>query len=93
MYYAPNNAVLVVAGDIDKAEVKKMVEDYCGPIPRGEDIPRNYGKEDPITETIRAKAYDPNISIPAIMAAYRTPSMKTGFWWRVGETIIPPLEQ
>ena len=74
-FYVPNNAVLVVAGDIDVPSVKKMIKDYFGPIPRGEDIVRNFPKEDPITETIRAKAYDPNIQIPAIVAAYRTPAM------------------
>ncbi|AUC83169.1 pitrilysin family protein [Lacinutrix sp. Bg11-31] len=74
-FYVPNNAVLVVAGDIDVASTKKMIEDYFGPIPRGEDIVRNFPKEDPITETIKAKAYDSNIQIPAIMAAYRTPAM------------------
>jgi predicted Zn-dependent peptidase len=52
-----------------------MIEDYFGPIPRGEDIIRNFPKEDPITETIKAEAYDSNIQIPAIMAAYRTPAM------------------
>ena len=76
-FYVPNNATLVVAGDIDIASTKKMIEDYFGPIPRGADIERNFPKEDPITETIYAKAYDGNIQIPAIMAAYRTPSMKS----------------
>lgn len=75
-YYIPNNAVLVVAGDIDVSEVKKMVEDYFGPIPRGEDIIRSFPKEDPITKPMREKAYDANIQIPAILAAYRTPSFK-----------------
>jgi predicted Zn-dependent peptidase len=75
-FYVPNNAVLVVAGDIDVPAVKGMIEDYFGPIPRGEDIVRNFPKEDPITAPIRAKAYDSNIQIPAIMAAYRTPSFK-----------------
>ncbi|WP_290700902.1 pitrilysin family protein [Lacinutrix sp.] len=74
-FYVPNNAVLVVAGDIDVASTKKMIEDYFGPIPRGEDIVRNFPKEDDITQTIKAKAYDSNIQIPAIMAAYRTPAM------------------
>ncbi|GGD52147.1 M16 family metallopeptidase [Muriicola marianensis] len=72
-YYVPNNAVLVVAGDIDIPSTKKMIADYFGPIPRGEDIVRNYPKEEPITTEIRTKAYDPNIQIPAIMVAYRTP--------------------
>ena len=76
-FYVPNNATLVVAGDIDVPSTKKLIEDYFGPIPRGKDIERNFPKEDPITEAIEAKGYDTNIQIPAIMAAYRTPSMKT----------------
>src|SRR6478672_6881013 len=34
-YYAPNNAVLVVAGDIDVPQAKALVSKYFGPIPRG----------------------------------------------------------
>ena len=76
-YYVPNNAVLVVAGDIDKASTKKMINDYFGSIPRGKDIVRSFPKEDPIKEQFSAKAYDQNIQIPAIIATYRTPSFKT----------------
>lgn len=76
-YYVPNNAVLVIAGDIDKSKTKKMVKDYFGSIPKGPEVTRNFEKETPITETIKAKAYDNNIQIPAIIAAYRTPSFKT----------------
>lgn len=76
-YYVPNNGTLVVAGDINKTEIKKLIQDYFGSIPRGAEIERNFPKEDPITETIHAKAYDANINIPAIMAAYRTPAMTT----------------
>jgi predicted Zn-dependent peptidase len=76
-FYVPNNATLVVAGDIDVASAKKMIEDYFGPIPKGVEITKDFPMEDPITEAMYAKGYDPNIQIPAIMAAYRTPSMKT----------------
>jgi zinc protease len=76
-FYVPNNATLVVAGDIDFETTKKMIQDYFGPIPRGADIVRNFPQEDPITAQINAKGYDSNIQIPAIIAAYRTPSMKT----------------
>lgn len=75
IYYKPNNATLVVAGDIDIAKTKKMIQDYFGPIPAGEEVQRNFPKEAPITETIKTKAYDPNIQIPAIMLGYRTPGM------------------
>ena len=76
-YYVPNNATLVVAGDIDFAATKKMIQDYFGPIPRGADVVRSFPEEAPITEEFRATAYDENIQIPAVIAAYRTPSFKT----------------
>ena len=76
-FYVPNNATLVVAGDISLETTKKMIQDYFGPIPRGAAIERTIAQEDPITTPISAKAYDPNIQIPAIITAYRTPSMKT----------------
>nr|WP_298792729.1 pitrilysin family protein [uncultured Allomuricauda sp.] len=72
-YYVPNNGVLVVAGDIEVAKTKKMISDYFGPIPRGADIQRNQVDEDPIVNTIQTNYYDPNIQIPAILLAYRTP--------------------
>ncbi|WP_190810066.1 pitrilysin family protein [Flagellimonas sp. S3867] len=72
-YYVPNNGVLVVAGDIDVPKTKKMISDYFGPIPRGAEIKRNQVVEDPIVNTVQTKYYDPNIQIPAILLAYRTP--------------------
>ncbi|MCL6273987.1 insulinase family protein [Muricauda sp. 2012CJ35-5] len=72
-FYVPNNAVLVVAGDIDSAKTKSMIQDYFGPIPRGADIKRTTIIEDPIVNTKKAVHYDSNIQIPAILLAYRTP--------------------
>jgi len=75
-YYGPNNAVLIVAGDINIESTIKMISDYFKDIPRGEDLTRDFPKEEPITETIKTKTYDSNIQIPAIIAAYRTPGFK-----------------
>ena len=72
-YYIPNNATLTVAGDINVAQTKKWIEEYFGPIPKGTKIQRDFPREFPITKTIRAEAFDPNIQIPAIFLAYRTP--------------------
>src|SRR5690606_39319840 len=74
-YYVPNNAVLVVAGDIDKSEVKTMIKNFFGPIPKGEPIERAFSKEDPITQQIKATTHDSNIQIPALALCYRTPAM------------------
>ena len=76
-YYVPNNAILVVAGDIQIDATKKMIADYFGAIPGGADVDRVTEQEDPITEAIEAKAYDSNIQIPMIVTAYRTPSIKS----------------
>ncbi len=76
-YYGPNNAVLVVAGDIDVAKTKKMIGQYFNEVKRGPDVVRNFPKEEPITQTIKAQAFDKNIQIPAIIATYRTPGFGT----------------
>ncbi|MEC4112802.1 pitrilysin family protein [Myroides pelagicus] len=76
-FYVPNNAVLVVAGDIDKTQAKKWIEQYFGPIKRGADVERVMVEETPITKEIRAEYQDPNIQVPMLVQAYRIPSMKT----------------
>ena len=75
-FYVPNNAVLVVAGNFEIDDVKKKINDYFGPIPRGEDVPRINITEDPITAEIKKKFYDPNIQLPMGLVSYRIPSFK-----------------
>jgi predicted Zn-dependent peptidase len=73
-YYNPNNAVLVVAGDINVDETKKMIADYFGPITNNAE--RNIIQsivEPEITETRMVTEYDPNIQIPAYIFSYITP--------------------
>ena len=72
-YYTPNNAVLVIAGDIDLVKTKTMVENYFAEIPSGVAITRTVAKENPITKEMIDTTYDSNIQIPAILAAYRVP--------------------
>ena len=76
-YYVPNNATLVVAGDIDIDETKELVKAYFGPIEKGEAVPQITIKEEPITKEKHATYTDPNIQIPAVALAWRTPSMKS----------------
>jgi len=75
-YYVPNNATLVVTGDIDIEKTRKMISDYFGPIEKGAPVEQIDVEETPITEQIEGTYHDPNIQIPAIVMAYRTPSMK-----------------
>lgn len=74
-FYTPSNAVLVIAGDIDIPKTRSMVESYFGEIPSGTPVVKQKFVEDPIQKEIIDTAYDSNIQIPAIMAAYRIPGM------------------
>jgi zinc protease len=76
-FYTPNNAVLVVAGDFDKAKAKEWIQKYFGVIPKGEEVKKQTFVEQPINQTLKATYEDPNIQIPMVVATYRTPSMKT----------------
>jgi len=73
-YYIPNNATLVVAGDIKPEQTKKWINEYFGSIPKGTPITRNFPKETPITQEFEETVYDANIQIPAYIFAYRTPA-------------------
>ena len=72
-YYTPVNSVLVIAGDIDIAKTKTLVGNYFADIPSGIPVMKIPAKEDPITKEMIDTAYDNNIQIPAILAAYRVP--------------------
>lgn len=58
LYYAPNNASLVIAGDIDKAATRKLVEKYFGSFRRGPAVPRVNVVTPPITAERRAVIRD-----------------------------------
>lgn len=73
-YYIPNNATLVVAGDIKPEQTKKWINEYFGSIPKGTPITHNFPKETPITQEFEETIYDANIQIPAYIFAYRTPA-------------------
>lgn len=76
-YYGPNNATLVVAGDIEKDQAKEWIKSYFGSIPKGPKVVPVDVEEEPIAETIVDTMYDSNIQIPLVSLVYRTPAMKS----------------
>ena len=74
-YYAPNNAVLVIAGDLDLAEAKALVRKRFSWIPRGPAVPpRPSLAVGPVIGTEgREVVQDANASAPAVYVAYRVP--------------------
>lgn len=71
-FYVPNNAILVIAGDIDYDNAKAMVNKYFSDIPKGAAVPRVTIKEPAQTAEIRDTIYD-NIQLPAVFHGFKTP--------------------
>ena len=77
-YYAPNNAVLVVAGDIDVAQVKGMVRKHFGDIRRGPAPPplRSMTLPAVIGQGSREVIEDANAPAPAVYVGFRMPNAR-----------------
>lgn len=75
-YYAPNNAVIALAGSFDMEEAKGLVEKYYGGISIGKPFTRKEFTEYDIKEEIKDTIYD-NIQLPAKFIYYRVPEHGT----------------
>jgi zinc protease len=73
VYYVPNNATLVVAGDLDPEQTIRWAEKYFGDIPQGKPIPREIAKEPAQAAERRAVDYHPNTPLPAVVITYHVP--------------------
>lgn len=80
-FYVPNNATLVLGGDLDIAKTKEWVNKYFGSIPKGtKPIPRPTEKEPVQTAEKRIQFYD-NVQLPAVILAYHVPQLGTTDWY------------
>jgi zinc protease len=76
-YYAPNNCVLTVCGDFDRAEALRLVEKWFGPIPRGPAVPPLPGR--PVIEPLHPgrevrETVESAVAVPRIYMAFRIPA-------------------
>ena len=75
-YYVPNNATMVIAGDVKFDEVKKLVEKYFAFLPKGAEPARpKYKTPAPITKEIVLSTTD-DVQVPRVYLTWRGP---TGF--------------
>ncbi|QDX26062.1 insulinase family protein [Sphingomonas suaedae] len=73
-YYRPDNAVLVVAGNFDPAQLDKWVDKYFAPIAKpNRPIPRVTVSEPARTTAVRQTVYEPNTPLPAVLLSYQLP--------------------
>lgn len=79
-YYAPNNAVLVVSGDVEPDAVKSLAETYYGVIPANPDLPkvRARSKEPPQNAERRLIFRDPRVAQPYVQRAYLATERNAG---------------
>lgn len=71
-HYAPNNATLVVAGDVTRSQVERLAEKWFGSIPRRTIAPKLYPTE-PAQTAARARTVSGPVPHAAVYRAYRAP--------------------
>jgi len=79
-YYSPNNAILVVAGDVTPAEVEALAKTYYGVIPANPELPaeRTRSQEPPQTAERRMIYRDARVAQPYVSRSYLAPERNAG---------------
>ncbi len=78
-HYAPNNAILIVAGDVDPAQVEALAQKHFGPIPAAQNItPRARPLEPPQLSARRMIYNDARVRQPYVVRAYLAPERNSG---------------
>ncbi|MBI4185252.1 MAG: insulinase family protein [Proteobacteria bacterium] len=77
-WYAPNNAIVVVAGDVTLEELRPLVEKHYGPIPRGPEMRRGRAVEPPHRAERRVVLRSDRVRQPEVRRLYLAPSYRAG---------------
>ncbi|WP_293575436.1 pitrilysin family protein [Phaeobacter sp.] len=78
-YYAPNNAILVVSGDVTPDNVRALAEEHYGKIPANVNLPvRERTQEPPQSAARRLTFKDPRVAQPYVQRSYLVPSRQSG---------------
>jgi zinc protease len=78
-YYAPNNAILVVAGDVTPEEVRRLAKEHYEPIPPNPDLPERARPSEPRQTAERRLTFrDPRVAQPYVSRSYLAPERDPG---------------
>ena len=80
-YYVPNNAVLLILGDVNPADGFSLAEKYFGNIPAGPAPPFADPAEPPQTEERRGDVIEKYGTLPAMAVGYVMPPRRTRDWF------------
>jgi zinc protease len=82
-YYQPNDATLIIVGDAEEAEVRKLAEQHFGPVPRGA-APARVKVVEPTQTVARKDTLELEVQVPVVVGGYHIP--------RAADTDVPALE-
>lgn len=78
-YYSPNNAILIVAGDVEPQEVRQLADKYYGVIPANPDLPERARPQEPRQMAERRMTFeDPRVAQPYLSRSYLAPERDSG---------------
>ncbi|MGR3465175.1 M16 family metallopeptidase [Limimaricola sp.] len=78
-YYSPNDAILVVAGDVEPEAVLALAEAHYGPIPTEPELPERLRPQEPPQRAARSLVYaDERVSQPYLARSYLAPERDAG---------------
>ena len=79
LWYSPNNAILVVAGDVEPEAVIAMAEEHYGAIPAEPGLPERVRQQEPPQVAARRVVYeDPRVAQPYLVRSYIAPARDPG---------------
>jgi zinc protease len=73
-YYVPNNASLVIAGDIDIDATRKLVEKWFADVPRGKPVPA-LSPPTPALDGVKKKTITDRVQLPRLYLGWHTPAL------------------
>src|SRR5690606_12396702 len=78
-HYSPNNAILIVAGDVDVEDVRVLADQTYGRIEPNPDLPQRVRPQEPEQNTARTVTLsDPRISVPSMRRHWVVPQYQSG---------------
>lgn len=78
-HYSPNEAVLILAGDVTPERARELAEQYYGPVPaKGEAEPRNRPQEPEQRSARRLETSDPRVAQPVMIRSWIAPERNAG---------------
>ncbi len=78
-FYAPNNTILIVAGDVEPEEVLQLAKEHYGPLPANPELGDRLRPSEPRHLAARRMTFrDPRVAQPYVMRSYLAPERDSG---------------